>query len=82
MLIGKIQGATRTLGLEQGYEGLPLRDESMYDPVSKCAVPVMVSSWEPTPADLAALNAGAPLHLHIVGTAHPPIMLAVGPTPD
>lgn len=33
---------------------------------------------EPTPAELAALNAGAKVMLRVVGQGHPPVMLYVG----
>ena len=36
-----------------------------------------VSAWFPTPAELAALNQGAPVYLFIYGNAHPPVMVGV-----
>ncbi len=81
MLIGRIQGTTRVLGKSQGYLGLPIRDEIVKldngDEVS-----TMVSAWTPTPGELAALNAGASIHVSLWGQSHPPIMLGVGQTPD
>jgi hypothetical protein len=38
----------------------------------------MISAWRPTPAELARLNEGQPLFLHIAGTAHPVVALSVG----
>lgn len=81
MEIGRIEGATRVIGKSQGYYGLPLRDETINERVSGPDTPVMVSAWFPTPDELAALNSGAPVHLRIIGTAHPPVMLGVGEVP-
>lgn len=81
MEIGRIKGCTRVLGKSQGYYGLPIRDERMNDTVTGPDTPVMVTAWMPTPDELAAINAGAPIHLRIVGTAHPPCMMTVGEVP-
>lgn len=75
-MINAIQGATGRIGKEQGYLGLPLRDE--VGPHG----PQVVSSWQPTPAELNALNAGAPIHLTVLGQGHPPVTLGVGPIPS
>lgn len=40
-------------------------------------IPVMSSAWEPTPAELAILNAGGSVVLGIIGVAHPPVKLYV-----
>lgn len=46
------------------------------------AGPVMESIWEPTPAELAVLNAGGFVVLGISGTAHPVVFLtACQPAP-
>lgn len=82
MQIGHIAGATRTLGKSQGYLGLPLRDETINCAVGGEGTPSMVTAWLPTPAELAALNAGAAIHVRIIGTAHPPIMVGVGEAPQ
>lgn len=85
----RIQGATRTLGKSQGYYGLPVRDDVEQFPealehslatsgVTGPNTPVMATAWQFSPDELAALNAGAPLYVKLVGIAHPPIMLAVG----
>lgn len=44
------------------------------------AGPAMESRWEPTPADLAILNAGGSIELRILGTGHPPVSLIAVPT--
>lgn len=82
MEIGRIEGCTRVIGKSQGYYGLPVRDEVQNDTVTGPDTPVMVTAWFPTPDELAALIAGAPVHLRIVGTGHPPVMLGVGDVPD
>jgi hypothetical protein len=82
MQIGRIEGATRVVGKSQGYLGLPLRDEMINCAVNGAQTPAMVTAWIPTPAELAALNAGAAVHVKILGTAHPPIMVEVGETPE
>lgn len=82
MEIGRIAGATRIIGKSQGYYGLPLRDEVINDSVTGPNTPSMVTAWMPTPDELAAMNAGAPIYLRIIGTAHPPVMLSVGEVPE
>lgn len=82
MLIGRIDGATRVLGKSQGYLGLPVKDDVIHCSVGGEDTPCMITAWVPTPAELAALNAGAAIHVRIVGTAHPPIMLETGPVPE
>jgi hypothetical protein len=81
MQIGRIEGATRVIGKSQGYMGLPLRDETINCKVNGEATPAMVTAWLPTPKELEALNAGAPVHVRILGVGHPPIMVEVGPVP-
>jgi hypothetical protein len=76
MMINAIEGYTRRIGKQQGFRGLPLRDEILD------GVPCMVSSWQPTPAELAALQSGAPIYVRVLGSAHPPILLEVGPLPE
>lgn len=77
MIVAMIEHATRILGKSQGYLGLPVRDE-----ISSCAVngevSSMVSAWEPTPEELIRLNAGAKIHLRLMGSSHPPVILEVG----
>jgi hypothetical protein len=79
MIPARIEGCTRALGAPLGWipetDGhcgtLPIRDEMQDD------MPVMLSAWEPTPAELDALNAGAKVMLRVVGNGHPPVMLYV-----
>jgi hypothetical protein len=81
MHIGRITGATRILGKQQGYLGLPVRDETITCTVGGPETPAMVTAWLPTPEELAKLNAGAPVHVRLLGTGHPPIMVEVGDPP-
>ena len=78
MLIARIPNATRVLGKSQGYLGLPIRDEVRSTTVDGPQTPVMVTAWEPTPDELVRLNAGACVHLVLLGTQHPPVILEVG----
>lgn len=78
MLIARIPNATRVLGKAQGYLGLPLRDEVRNTTVDGEQTLCMVTAWEPTPDELSRLNRGASVHLVIVGTQHPPVMLEAG----
>lgn len=76
MQAGRIENATRVLGQSQGYMGLPVRDECCED-----GTPIMTTSWLPLPHEIAAIVAGAPIHVSILGTSHPPIVLKVGEAP-
>jgi hypothetical protein len=81
MQIGRVEGCTRVLGESQGYLGLPVRDEVINCSVDGPGTPAMTTAWFPTPDELIALIAGAPIHVRILGTGHPPIMLEVGSPP-
>lgn len=81
MLIGTIEGVTRIIGKSQDYLGLPLRDEVMTCTVNGEGTPAMVTAWQPTPDELTRLNAGASVHLRVLGTVHPPVMVGVGDPP-
>lgn len=69
MLIGAIEGANVILRGDGNAVGdLPaVRTEDGR----------FVSAWLPTPAELAALNAGAPVYLSIWGNNHPPVYVGV-----
>lgn len=81
MIIKHIEGATRVIGKSQGYIGLPLRDEMISCTVNGPMTPSMITAWEPTPDEIARINAGAPVLLRVLGDAHPPVMLSVGEAP-
>jgi len=82
MQVGHIEGATRVLGKSQGYMGLPVRDEAIRCTVNGTDTPSMVTAWIPTPRELGALNAGASVHVRILGRSHPPITVDVGEAPN
>ena len=70
MLIGIIEGANC---LMRG-DGGAVRDLHV---VHNPAEGTFTSAWLPTPEELAALNAGAPVYLFIWGTGHPPVYVGV-----
>jgi hypothetical protein len=78
-----IEGYTRVLGAPFGWTpetsgpcgALAIRDGMNGD------MPNMMSSWEPTPEELAALNAGAKVELSVIGSGHPPVWVSVGQVP-
>lgn len=82
MQIGRIQGCTRVLGQNQGYLGLPVRDVLISDSVNGPQPPAMETAWLPTPAEIEAIAAGAPIILRLLGTGHPPVMMEVGEVPE
>lgn len=82
MLIAVIEGVTRRIGKSQGYLGLPVRDDTINCKVNGPDTPTMTTAWHPMPEELAALNAGAAIHVTLLGNQHPPIMLSVGDPPD
>lgn len=84
MLINRIEGATRYLGAPEGWT--PEKDGdcahlAIVDVKVQGGQNVMVSSWQPTPDEIAAIQAGAPIYLHVWGSMHPPVAVAVGPAP-
>lgn len=82
MQIGRIQGCTRVLGQRQGYLGLPLRDVVIDCTVGGPDTPAMEVAWLPTPNEIERIVAGAPVITRVVGTQHPPMMVAVGDPPQ
>jgi len=82
MELGRIANATRVIGKSQGYIGLPIRDVLVNCTVNGENTPAMETAWFPTPAELAAINAGAPIILRILGTGHPPVFMYTGGRPD
>lgn len=82
MQIGRIEGCTRVLGKSQGYLGLPVRDEITECSVGGRGTAKMVTAWIPDPDEISRILAGAPIYLHVLGTAHPPVMITVGEIPE
>ena len=69
MLIGHIEGANCIMrGNGEDVGDLP---------VVRTQDGQFVSAWLPTPDELAALNAGAPVYLFIWGEGHPPVYVGV-----
>lgn len=79
MIVARIENATRVVGKSQGFLGLPVRDELINERVLGDNIPCMATAWEPTPDELVLLNAGAKVHVRIVGTQPPPMLVEVGP---
>ena len=76
MLPIRISNATRVLAETQDeYYALAIFDEVLD------GIPQMTSAWEPTPKELAVLNAGGTVRLTIVGNVHPPVMLSINEPP-
>jgi len=79
MIAARHPNATRYLGApagwvpdEQGTCGhLAVAD------IPTSAGPGMDSIWEPTPAELRALNRGGFVRLTILGSMHPPVCVSV-----
>ncbi|SFI59810.1 hypothetical protein [Albimonas pacifica] len=77
MLPLRIHDATRVLAEDQDdFTALAIRDENVG------GFNQMTSLWEPSPAERAALAAGGAVRLTILGSVHPPVMLAVQPPPS
>lgn len=69
-LMVRLVGATGDMVKEQ-----PIRIVSV--PLETDVMPGFLSEWVPSPEDLAALNAGAPLRMLVVGQTLPPTNLWV-----
>lgn len=76
MMVAVIEGCDQIIGKEQGFKGLPVR-MGEFD-----GHPGMTTAWEPSPAELQLLLAGAKIHITLLGTAHPPISVGIGPVPQ
>jgi hypothetical protein len=74
MLPVRIEGETRRLGAPQG------REDSVHSLSIMDRDDIMISAWEPLPDEIEAIKNGAKIHLHVVGTGHPPVMLTVAET--
>lgn len=84
MIAGRIEGATHYLGKPAGWNPSDANTcESLAVLHTEVGgLPVMLSSWTPTPRELESLNSGSPVYLTVVGRVHPPVMLTVGPEPE
>lgn len=83
MLPGRIQQATRVMAEGQDeYSCLAIRDEVIDCGEPLGHQPAMRSAWFPTPEEIARIVAGAPVHLVVLGSGHPPVWLDVGEVPQ
>ncbi len=81
MDIGKIAGATGTIGESQGYQGLPIRATLVIDPANSGEALKIESAWLPTMEERLAILNGAPIILENL-YMQPPTMLRVGTAAD
>jgi hypothetical protein len=80
MLAGRIENASRVLGAPPNWDhdrdgpcgSLAIRDEPFG------GVHSMVSAWYPNEHEIAAIAAGAPIHLRVCTGIHPPVAMTVG----
>jgi hypothetical protein len=80
---GHVKNSTRMIGNQ--HKQLAIRDEMVTVAMPngmKVPLILMVSAWFPNPRELEALNAGAPVHVKIIGNVHPPIGVEVGEVPS
>ncbi len=73
----RIEGATRHIGKSQGYSGLSVLDTALPG-----GTPCMITAWDCTEAERAAIAAGASIYVQILGIDHPPINLWAGDAPS
>lgn len=78
----RIEHATRVMNpppdWEEHAETQHCASLAIRDVIDQDGLPFMVSAWEPTPAELAALNRGETVKLWIVGSSHPVVAITVG----
>ena len=80
MIPKRIAGATRYLGAPLNWEpedGGPCSHLAIVDAQLDGGTPVMISAWEPTPGEIAAMMAGSPVYLQVCGSSHPPVAVWV-----
>lgn len=78
MIPQRIADATHYLGAPKGWK--PEDDGNCVHLAVRVVDNVWQSAWEPTPGELALLNAGGSIVLSVVG-GQPPVMLTVEPPP-
>lgn len=81
MLSRRINGCTDVIGKDQGYLGLPIRQE-MRDTMIRGTIHSFVhtdTAWEPTPAELERINQGHSIIVSqlLFGNPFPPITVTV-----
>lgn len=73
----------RVIGRSQGYIGLPVCFTATIDGPSGALTPMLVTAWQPTPDELARLNAGASVLVKLINIGqHPPIAVEVSEGPE
>lgn len=85
MHVGRIRGSTRTLYAPENWDkekngpcvGLPILDI-----ILDSGLKGMGSVWFPTPEEIKAIEAGAPIQLWVVGEYHPAVVLTIGEKPE
>jgi hypothetical protein len=74
--------AITVIGKSQGYLGLAVHFGTVVDETTGRETPALTTAFQPTPAELAALNAGASVVIRLINVVqHPPIAVWVGETP-
>lgn len=76
MIPKRISGANRYMGAPKGWE--PEKDGNCIHLAVRVEDNIYQSAWEPSPDELAMLNAGGSIVLSVVG-GQPPVMLSVEP---
>ena len=79
MIPKRISGSTHYMGAPLGWE--PEKDGNCIHLAVRVEDDIWQSAWEPSPAELAMLNAGGSIVLSIVG-GQPPVMLTVEPVTE
>lgn len=79
MIPKRISEATHFMGAPKGWK--PDEDGNCCHLAVRVIDNVWQSAWEPTPGELAMLNAGGSIVLSIVG-GQPPVMLSVEPVAE
>jgi len=74
MIVGRIRGSNFVYKAPVGMDNCQDLHVAVYEDED---VRVMSSAWMPTPEELARLNAGQPIHLHIYGQGHPVVSMSV-----
>lgn len=71
----KFEGANATFGPPEGYEAgqvAPIYGFATQVQRGSCeGAPLVVTAWQPSPAELAQLNAGNPVFLSVLGGLPP-----------
>ncbi len=81
MEIGVIQGHTNIIGKSQGYRGLPIRSILIDCPVNGPDTIAVETAWLPSPEEIGAMRAGAPIILRCL-FGQPSVWLYVGEKPE